>query len=301
MWSGIVWFHSVWRKMPDDMSAAPAAASATQRERERLREAERDDRQPVGAGAERDRLAVAPRRVRPSRSTSVNSTRADRPGGVEQAEHLRPAVAVGDGREQRDRDAEQHRVDVDGVAARSAPGASGRSASPRGSARGSAAPRRAAAGRRASARARRARRGTSRRRSRTWRPARPSRSARPRAPARRSGRPLPRKPSSAEAACELLARHEPRQHRVERRALQPAGGRHPRRDDEQQPHVRVGEQRVGEQHAARAAAAPRRRRSTSRRRSCASASAPPSSAVTSSGTISASPSRPTASVDPVSS
>ena len=29
MWSGIVWFQSTCRKMPDDMSAAPAAASAT--------------------------------------------------------------------------------------------------------------------------------------------------------------------------------------------------------------------------------------------------------------------------------
>jgi hypothetical protein len=28
MWSGIVWFQSVWRKMTDDMSDAPAAASA---------------------------------------------------------------------------------------------------------------------------------------------------------------------------------------------------------------------------------------------------------------------------------
>ena len=49
---------------------------------------------------------------------------------------------------------------------------------------------------------------------------------------------------------QLLARHEPRHQRVERRPLQPAGGGHPGRHDEQHPHLRLGEQRVGDKHRA---------------------------------------------------
>ena len=59
---------------------------------------------------------------------------------------------------------------------------------------------------------------------------------------------LPRNAVERRRGGEVLARHEPRQHRVERRPLQAAGRRHPGRDEEQHPDVRLVEQRVGEQH-----------------------------------------------------
>ena len=49
---------------------------------------------------------------------SAPANGSDRSGGVEQPEQLRTAVAIRDRWEQRDRDAEQHCVDVDRVAAR---------------------------------------------------------------------------------------------------------------------------------------------------------------------------------------
>ena len=157
---------------------------------ERERRASRRGRTPTIAAPYAAALSAIALPWRWTRATqplaSVNSVAADGLGGVQQAEQLRPAVAVGDRGEQRDRDPEQHRVDVDGVAADqllARAGVAPALADPREARRRGLRRRRDRAHPREE---RRARRGTSRRRSRTSRRARPSRSARPRAPGRRS-------------------------------------------------------------------------------------------------------------------
>jgi hypothetical protein len=115
MWSGIVWFHSVAREDHPRHVGRARHGQRGERERQRVDETERHDRAAVAAGAHRDRRPVAVRAPYPA-AGQREQRRADGPGGVEQAEQFRAAERVGHGGEQRDRDPEQHRVDVDRVA-----------------------------------------------------------------------------------------------------------------------------------------------------------------------------------------
>jgi hypothetical protein len=94
----------------------PGQRERGEREWERVRQAEDDDRAPVAGCAHGDGLPVPVHAPHPAGGKRERG-RADRHGGVQQPEQLRPAELVGHGREQRDRDAEQHGVDVDRIAA----------------------------------------------------------------------------------------------------------------------------------------------------------------------------------------
>ena len=171
---------------------------------------------------------------------------AGRAGGEQQPEHLRAAVAGGDGREQRDRHREQHRVDVDEVAAHQVLAA----------ARVAPALRDPRDARRRRVGRRRHRAHPCQRDERDEERRRVDRVGRAQAGARDQDAAERRPGDLAGVAAEalergrrgqLLARHQARHHRVERGPLQPAGRRHPGRDEEQDPDLRLGEQRVGDQ------------------------------------------------------
>ena len=214
-------------------------------EGERAGEAEGEDRGSVGGGAHRDRPAVPPHAPHPA-AHQREQRPADGLGRVEQAEHLRAAVVLGHRREERDGHAEQHRVDVHRIAPQQL--------LPRARVPPSLAHPRDARGRGLGRRRDRAHAGEEGQRDEERRGVDRVRGAEPERRDQHAGegragdlRRVAAEAVERRGGGQLVARHEPRQHRVERRALEPARARHPRRDDEQHPDVRLVEQRVGEE------------------------------------------------------
>jgi len=173
--------------------------------------------------------------------------RAGRAGREQQPEHLRAAEALGDGGEEGDRHREQHRVDVDQVGpdevlapARVAPalgdpGEAGRRGV--GRRRHRAHPRQ------------RHERDEERRRVDSVGRAEPG--AGDQDPAERRPGDLARVAAKAlerRRGGQVLVRDQARDHRVERWALEASRRRHPGCDQEQDPDLRLREQRVRDQH-----------------------------------------------------
>ena len=198
--SGIVSFQSAPRNTPEIASAPPASA----RHSNASHSASASPNSAIATPQPRPRARSRGRcgaRARVQPLVTIDDHRADAAAPRTAARPPRPAVAVRERREQRERHAEEHRVDVDAGRSRAAPGATRRSAGPRRSPRSAGGAASGGGGGVRIERERRQRgaegREVERRRStaRRWR-----RSARRRAPARRSSRHWPASRSSALAA-----------------------------------------------------------------------------------------------------
>ena len=112
--SGIVWFHIVERKIPDDMSAAPASARNASASGSESGEPEQATATPASAALT---ATARPWRVtrRAQPLVSVSSIAPAGPAAKSRPSTSAPPKRCRDRREQRDRHREQHRVDVDEV------------------------------------------------------------------------------------------------------------------------------------------------------------------------------------------
>ena len=251
-WSGIVSFHIAERKMPLIVSIAPGHDQARDSaSHSAFAKPERRRSPPPSSAAPKTtaRPWRCTRAVQPLVSVTAIEPRRRR-RGVQQPEDLGAAVALGDGREERHRHAEEHRVHVDQVGPDEVLARAWRSGRPRGSCATTAARRRAAAEACAS-------------RCRTTSEADEAHDVDAvgggqagggdeHAGERRAGERSPcceKLNCSAEAALSSSRSHQARDERVERRAAHRREAGQQRRADVEDPEVRIGERRVDEQRA----------------------------------------------------